>query len=315
VPVGADYSESISLSYYLMADCLRDERFIWAMTRVKAIWRMDEFEAKTWFRWLHEQQEAVIRHLFPAGVPQEDELLPYQSFGRGGGWTNPLDDRNARGKLAHGPYGLPVLDYKSHLRQLVRLAGGDPMEEFWQDWVERLLWSLDRREIVFPSPDDGTWQTTWLRSAFLANAWTTKGRNIPHAPPTEPYVNTEWTSEGEVRLRIAVPSRWVSLSSFSEVRDDVLHAIVNLWGAYRFLPGQSERLRYLQGISTSARAVDEELESLYETWEDEIERAVPSEEQTGPMAQRIAGEQTKIELRVREKHRKRSERARNRLRS
>ncbi len=85
VLVGADYSESISLSFYLMADCLVDERFIWAMTRVKAIWRMDEFEAKTWFRWLHEQQEAVIRHLFPAGVPQEDELLPYQSFGRGGG--------------------------------------------------------------------------------------------------------------------------------------------------------------------------------------------------------------------------------------
>ena len=148
------------------------------------------------------------------------------------------------------------------------------MEECWQDWVERLLWSLNRREIVFPSPDDGTWQATWLRSEFLTSAWTTEGCDIPHAPPTKPYVNTEWTSEGEVRLRVAVPSRWVPLSSFSELRDDVLSAIVNLWGAYRALPSHSERLRYLQGLTARAQAVGEEIGPLYESWEDEIERDV-----------------------------------------
>ena len=309
LPVGADYSESISLSYYLMADCLLDEQFIWAMTQVKAIWRMDEFEAKTWFRWLHEQQEAVIRHLFPAGVPHEDELLPYQSFGSGGGWTNPLDDRNARGKLAHGPYGLPVLDYKSHLGQLVRLAGGDPMEEHWQDWVERLLWSLDRREeIVFPSPDDGTWQTTWLRSAFLSNAWTTMGCDIPHAPPTKPYVSTAWT-EGNVQMMIRFPSRAVALTNYPEgLRHDLLNYITSLWGLYRTPLTAEQRIAYLKRLSGEERGkpTDEEvLEGLWEEHETELERmSIPEQEHTERIAVR----------RSRNRQRKDGQRAGRRLR-
>jgi len=300
-----------------MADCLRDERFVWAMRRVKVIWRMREHTATTWFRWLYDQHENSIRRLFPSGTPSTEMMRGCESYGQGGGmgFANPVDDRRVEGDLAHGPYGLPLLDYKCHLRQLVRLAGGDPTEGLWQDWVERLLWSLTRRGIVFRSPDNGTWQTTWLRNGFLSNAWCAQGRDIPHAPPMKPYESTERSSEGAPRLLIVIPSRWVSLSSFPDLRDDVVETIVRLWGPYRALPNRSQRLAYLRELVSRPQTSDEELAPHYEAWEEEIENTVSSEDQTGPEARRIAAEQTKIELSVREKHRKRSERARKRLRS
>lgn len=315
VPRGRDYSSGISLSLYLMADCLQDERFVWAMNSVRAIWRMGEHDGNSWYRWLHGQQESAVQRQFPSGLPSTDALRPLESYGRGQGlgFADPLDDRNADGELAHGPYGLPVQDYKSHLGQLVRLAGGSPDSEGWQDWVERLLWDLGEREVIFPLEVGGWVKTSWLRREFLTVAWQVEGRYVPHAPPTRPTLRTERESRGQASVQIDIPSRWVSLRDApADLRYDLLSAIARIWGAYRHLPSHNDRVRRFQRLIDDADTASDELAPKYEEWESEIAR-LPVEQQEGPEALRISDEQNKQESRILAKHAKRRQRGRKRL--
>jgi len=310
-------SDSISLSFYVMADCLRDEAFVWAMKRIKAIWRMDGREPEDWYQWLYDQQQSAVRKLSPR-LTQRDAVEKYKRYGQGlnMGWANPPDDRDVRRDLDHGPYGLPVLDYKSHIRQLVRLAGGDPGNDLWEDWVEALLWELRPRPGRGGSL--GRDNVTWLRREALSPVWGVDEREVTLAPLTEPTVLTERSPHGEVRLRIAIPSRWFSLSSFPlELRDDLLQAALCLWGAYRHPLSHEQRLAYLGRLALASReeTLDKEwlLKELWEEREAELE-ALPIEDQVETLT---IQEQEAIERRtVRrpfDRQRKKSERARKRL--
>ncbi|MCJ7510997.1 MAG: hypothetical protein MUP14_08965 [Dehalococcoidia bacterium] len=317
VPRWLHYSDPISLSFYVMADCLRDEAFVWAMKRVRTIWRMDSHDPESWYRWLYDQQASAVRKLSPK-LTQRDAVEKYSRYGQGHnmGWANPLDDRDVHGDLDDEAYGLPVLDYKSHLRQLVRLAGGDPGNDLWEEWVEALLWELR------PRPGrGGGWakgDTTWLRREALSPVWDVDDREVTIAPPTIPTVVTERSPDGEVRLRIAIPSRWFSLSSFPlELRDDLLQATLRLWGAYRHLLSHEQRLAYLAGLALPSReeTPDREwlLRELYEETEAELE-ALPIEDQVETLTiQEQEAMERRTVRRPFDRQRKKSERARKRL--
>ena len=309
-PVGRDRREEVSLSLYLMANCLQDERYIWLMRRVQRIWRVKRYlrEPEAWYSWLRQQQDRAVEQLFPRGASWRQASDRFESYGQGGGlgWVKPLDNRNIRGDLARESYGLPLLDYKSDLKQLVRLAGGDPGNDLWQDWVEALLWELRPRPT--PGLDWEPQDALLLGSEFLCPIWGTEGRDIPHPPPRQPRVVTERAPRGEVRLNIAVPSRWVSLASFpADLRDDVLHAILRVWGAHREPLTHTRRLAYLAGLlSTSHVERDTEhlLEDLWEVREAELE-ALSIWEQEAVQRETVR--------RARDAQRKRSQRARKRL--
>ncbi len=309
--VAREREEAASLSLHIASYCLEDERFMWAAGAVKRIWRIG-YKFRTpepWYRWLHAQQTAAVEHVLP-----EDSRKPWKERelwhrGQGRHLANPLDDRGVQPTHLYGPYDLPIQDYKYHVRQLTLLAGGDPQSDYWEHWIETLLW--DGRPLLGSAGwGQGEAQPTWLRNGFLSPVFPVGRRSLASAPPVEPGLQYRQDASGlNEAPKVYLPSRWSSLRSFPrEFRQDLVIAAIRTWGAYTEPLSHRQRVARLRSAVSPERqrrvARQQVLEDLWEQRGDELEKL--------PVAQQARAEQLAVR-RAADRRRRAEARSKRRL--